>query len=495
MSRLRRVVPWTRHRLSSDQPPRLRHTQTIVKIAIQSTKTRQHRVQVREITRDTSIQIDVRSLDSLNDRSTYRPLAGVVPAAVHIASPSSPGEEPTRPRSKYDELVYALAHDPPELSTPPPIPPKADLGYKSVTKSVSIVAPSNQLHEQEDRDFPPGYTVSEPGHSSTPSASTSAWTSDRAPYRRTFAPQSPTGRNNTTYSYPSRLSWADKASVPIYRNSFPLASKQSSPRPVAFPDSPSQPGRRKLRKALARPSSVMNPMSASPPSPRTGSRIWRALSLRSAPRDPDAPHSPPEKTSSMFSSSTRRATSENGHANSSPPSRPPAQSRDSGGSTSASRSHSSSFSHSTCFSSPSSWSHSTPATSPDDTSPLGSPMETSLADCVPEVVEEEEQEQEQSAPPPQLTRGTSSGGPPTRKLKKRRPSQSSRAPISSDSVLGLSRSKTQAHTHSSSNATPSYLPPISPETPFGLCIVRILSFMTISNRTDFASTLLFPCCA
>ncbi|KAF9820065.1 hypothetical protein IEO21_01727 [Rhodonia placenta] len=211
---------------------------------------------------------------SFPDTTQYAGYAHAEPQILAPSARAAPAHSSgDRPRSKYDELVDALMHDPPVLSTPPPVPPKSDVRK---AKSVSIVAPSDE--PQEDVYPYCDHTVSEPGHDFTFTV-TEASSSDRVPHGRTLASQSLSGHTNPTHGHTSRLSWADKASVPIYRNSFPLSGHQLPSTLTSFPATP-QHGRRKLKKSITRPSSLMNPLpSSSSGCTGTGSRIWRALSL------------------------------------------------------------------------------------------------------------------------------------------------------------------------------------------------------------------------
>ncbi|KAH9837271.1 uncharacterized protein C8Q71DRAFT_707077 [Rhodofomes roseus] len=229
-----------------------------------------------------------------------------LPAAPEDDEPSafSSHEGDTTPRqSRYDDLADALTRDPPRLSspTPPPVPPKSDRGHASKIRGVSIVEPSELSHDSthEDSYYALDYTVSDPGHGSIPPASTSVPSPGRVPRRKTYSSRPARYSAGPYHSYPSRLSWADRASLPIFRQSFASDGHQmvSSPTSMsAFSESlphPSHLARRKLRKP--RPVSTLSSPPCSPPasSPSSGSslNLLRALSHKSAlaPRDSAEP--------------------------------------------------------------------------------------------------------------------------------------------------------------------------------------------------------------
>ncbi|KAH9929674.1 uncharacterized protein B0H18DRAFT_995694 [Fomitopsis serialis] len=412
------------------------------------------------------------------------------------ASPSHDSDSTVR-QSRYDDLADAFTRDPPRLSstTPPPVPPKSDRGHASKTRAVSIVEPSEFSHDHthEDSHYALDYTVSDPGHGPIPSASTSVPSSGRVPRRQTFSSRPLRHSADPHHGYPSRLSWADRASLPIYRHSSFVNGHQmvSSPTSMSvFSESlthPSHLARRKLRKS--RPVSTVSSSprgpstSSSSPSPSSGSslNLFRALSHKStfAPREPaqSSAASFPRNSINLF----RRCTSDHGHDGSTTAS--------GGGSSSAhvsrrrlchdkSHSHSSSTSHSTAVSSSLPSDHSTPATTPEDASHAASPLLNPVTSQYGEGTSTKNVDQNVA---PRLSLRTSSGG--GRKLRKRRPSQSASGTTQPSSSLssgtpdfpGLRRSSKQGGQALSS--TPSttqdvYLPPISPVSPFGLDIPK-----------------------
>ncbi|KZT72901.1 hypothetical protein DAEQUDRAFT_808867 [Daedalea quercina L-15889] len=427
--------------------------------------------------------------------------------------PATPGDEEsalpghdseTTPRqSRYDDLADALTRDPPRLRspTPPPVPPKSDHGPVSRIRTVSILEPSELSHDSmhEKAYYASDYTVSEPGHSSIPPVSTNVPNSGRVPRRKTFSSSRPARHSaGPFYGYPSRLSWADRASLPIYRQSFPADGHQTASGPTsmsAFSESPSYPShlaRRKLKKP--RPMSTISSRphgastSSSSPSPGSSStlNLLRAFSHKSAhaPHDsaqPSTSSSSPRNSINFFR--LRRCTSDRGHYDSTTPSnsdgtttrvnRPPVLSRQSENGSAQSHSHSSSTSHSTTFLSSSPSDHSTPATTPEASSPVSSPtFGPSASQCSPGAEGTGDTKNEDQISPPH--------GDGPRKLRKRRPSQpapGTSEPSSSGTpdFPGLRRWRTQAG-QASSPAPPTtqsvYLPPISPVSPFGLDIPK-----------------------
>ena len=311
------------------------------------------------------------------------------PAPMDEAPTSScHDDEPAQRQSRYDDLADALTRDPPRLSssTPPPVPPKSDRVYVSKTRTVSILEPSELSHDSthEDSYYDYDYTVSEPGHGSIPPATTSVPSSGRVPRRQTFSTRPSRHSAGPYHSFPSRLSWADRASLPIYRHSLATDTHQMVSGPTSmsgFSASSSYPShltRRKLRKP--RPVSTVSspPCGSSPSSSSTtpGSsstlNLFRALSRKNTYASHGSSQSSepisPRNSLNFF----RRCTSDHGHHDSgkstnsdggaSRPRRPPVLSRQSGSGSAQSHSHSSSTSHSTSYSSSFPSDHSTPAT-------------------------------------------------------------------------------------------------------------------------------------
>lgn len=409
-------------------------------------------------------------------------------------------DEPAQRQSRYDDLADALTRDPPRISssTPPPLPPKSDHRHITKTRTVSILEPSELSHDgtHEDSYYDLDYTVSEPGHGSIPPATTSVPNSARVPRRQTFSTP-PTRHSAGPYSFPSRLSWADRASLPIYRQSLATDVHQMASGPTLMSGSsyPSHLTRRKLRKP--RPvSTASSPPCGSHPSgaiPNPGSsstlNLFRVLSCKNTSASHSSAPSSGIKSPRSSINFFRRCTSDHGHHDQAGKStssdhgtghvkRPPVLSRQSASGSAQSHSHSSSTSHSTTFSSSSPSDHSTPATTPDASSPVDSPLFGPSTPCVESAgVCAKNADQN---PAQQASRGTGGGG--GRKLRKRRPSQSASYEPSSLSAIpdfpGRGRWRRQSTQSSPAPPTPSnvYLPPISPVSPFGLDIVSVQIF-------------------
>ncbi|EPT03510.1 hypothetical protein FOMPIDRAFT_1047046 [Fomitopsis schrenkii] len=427
-----------------------------------------------------------------------------LPPAPEDEAPASSchDDEPAQRQSRYDDLADALTRDPPRLSssTPPPVPPKSDHRHITKMRTVSILEPSELSHDatHEDSYYEFNYTVSEPGHGSIIPATTSVPSSGRVPRSQTFSAPSSRYSASPYHDFPSRLSWADRASLPIYRHSLATDVHQMVAGPTsmsgfsATSSYPSHLTRRKLRKPRPVSTASSPPCGSSPSSasatPGSSStlNLFRALSRKNTQAELSSAQSS-ELTSTRNSISFfRRCTSDYGHHDSGKPAssdhgtdrvkRPPVFSRQSGSGSAQSHSHSSSTSHSTYVSSSSPSDHSTPATTPDASSPVDSPL---LGSSVPRVESAGDcAKNAEQILAQQASRGTGGGG--GRKLRKRRPSQSASGTYEPSSLSGTpdfpGRRRWRTQSTQSSPAPPTsfnvYLPPISPVSPFGLDIPK-----------------------
>lgn len=335
---------------------------------------------------------------------------------------------------------------------PPPLPLKSDLRYKS--KTVSIVTPSDYSHQRLELT----HTVSEPDHSSAYT------TSDRTPFRKVYGAQYSSGQP----PYSSRLSWADKTHVPLYRNSCSSAA-MNAPTAVPFPVPKSLPrgGRNRLRKPPPQPRSSLHAIPSS--SPSSFSRFLRALSLRdhsssseASPSSSSPPSRPPSQRPKLD------GTTHDLHSRPTP--RPSTHSYNCGSDSSAG--HTSNTSASTSLT--------TPLTSPDSASPPVSPIIVSS----PQQGLYSDDTHVSSISPvllPQLVHSP----PHPRKLKKRPPA----APSSTSHLLldsTNSPSKTQQPRQRNAGEYDGFLPPLSPEAPFRIGIVGVLLYLLASCTHGFS---------
>ncbi|KAH9912166.1 hypothetical protein B0H21DRAFT_774059 [Amylocystis lapponica] len=390
-----------------------------------------------------------------NDPPEYEDVINSFSDSGHYASrrppPTSPLQSrrtrPSRPlpaipvpatrHSSYEVAAENIVGKPPAaMSPPPPAPLKSDL---------PIVAPSDFSHETSHLHD----TASEPGHSSGNPILTSP---GRTPLPKTYGAPSSSG-----YSpYTSRLTWADRALVPLYRNSYPALSVDSPPS-MPLPEA-SRSGKSRLRKAH-HPTVSPSPASSS----RPASRIWRALSMRKHKSAVDISVS---RSSSSDLGFQFVQSSDVGHDYPSSTSRPPARTYNSGSDSSTSHATNST---SNCTSPPL-----TPLTTPDSTSPPSSPVIVDAAS--PGLYANE------TSSPPILSAQFEHGIHVTRKLKKRRPS----APPSSlsHSVLGFTNlCPRRRATHTPQRSTTSFegfLPPVSPQAPFHMSIPKDLQVQPAS---------------